>query len=532
LNKKSAELKKFKVAARLTWLVLLLAALVLEAPHPILAKSARLGWGTQQSATALQQSPGGDARPPQTDQKPAEGARATQPEQEQKISPKEAQELFREVDEILKFASQDTDLPIKHEVKRRLTTRDEVVAYLEKNMSEDKDAQRLRRSELVLKKFGLLPPDFDLQGFLLKLLREQVAGYYDAKTKTVNLLDWIEPDAQRPVMAHELTHALQDQSFGLEKWMKRGDVDLDEKKNPTPEDLERDEVSEARQAVVEGQAMIVLVDYMLEPTGKSLLTSPELANALKEGMLGGTADSPAFQNAPIFLKEALTFPYRYGLDFEAELLRSGGKQKAYAEAFTNPPQSTRHIMEPKTYLSGEKLDPMQLPDFKEDFKNYERFDIGAMGEFDVGVLVDQYAGAEASRAVFPHWRGGYYYAVRPKGAAAAPLSLLYVSRWSDVESAGQFAAIYAKALQKRYKNIHQVLAQNADSRQPQAKTGEVPAVERIETLTGSHSWLTEQGSVVIIVQDRTVLITEGLDQPTTERVEQELLGAKTEVAKP
>ena len=534
MKKKSAELKKFTIAARAVWLVLVLAALEIphpnvaesaplgwgtQNPHPILAKYARLGWATQ-SATALQQSPGEDAGA--TQKSAGEGSRATQAEQ--KISPKEAEELFREVDEILKFASQDTNLPIKHEVKRRLTTRDEVVAYLEKNMSEDKDAQRLRRSELVLKKFGLLPPDFDLQGFLVKLLREQVAGYYDAKTKTVNLLNWIEPDAQRPVMAHELTHALQDQSFGLEKWMKRGDVDLDEKKNPTPEDLERDEVSEARQAVVEGQAMIVLVDYMLEPTGKSLLNSPELANALKEGMLVGTADSPAFQDAPIFLKEALTFPYRYGLDFEAELLRSGGKQKAYAGAFTDPPQSTRQIMEPKTYLSGEKLEPMHLPDFKEDFKNYERFDIGAMGEFDVGVLVDQYAGAETSRAIYPHWRGGYYYAVRPKGDAAAPLSLLYVSRWSDPESAGKFAAIYAQSLEKRYKHIHEAGAQNADSRP--AKTSEAPIVEQPEVLTGSHTWLTEEGSVVIIVHDQTVFISEGLDQPTTERVEQELLGGK------
>ena len=513
------------MAARVGWLLLLLAALVLENPHPILAKNARLGWGTPEFALAqaaleiphpnvAESAPLGWAT--RQEKNAGEGARATQTEQEQKISPKEAEELFREVDEILKFASTDTDLPIKHEVRRRLTTRDEVVAYLEKTMSEDKDAQRLRRSELVLKKFGLLPVDFDLQGFLVKLLREQVAGYYDAKTKTVNLLDWIEPDSQRPVMAHELTHALQDQSFGLEKWMKSGDVDLDEKKNPTAEDVEQDEVSEARQAVVEGQAMIVLVDYMLEPTGKSLLNSPELANAMKEGMLVGTADSPAFQNAPIFLKEALTFPYRYGLDFEAELLRSGGKQKAYAGVFTNPPESTRQIMEPKTYLSGEKLEPMRVPDFKEDFKNYERFDIGAMGEFDVGVLVDQYAGAETSREIYPHWRGGYYYAVRPKSDPAAPLSLLYVSRWSDGASAGKFAAIYAKALEKRYKHVHEVA---------------VSGPQNAETLTGSHTWLTEQGSVMITVEHETVLITEGLEQTTTERVEQELLGTKAAVAK-
>src|ERR1700735_1450876 len=155
-------------------------------------------WTSAQAPTPPSQK---DAAPNSSrqDQK-APSADANAPEQ--KISPKEAEELFHDVDQILQFASKDTGLPIKKEVKRRLTSRDEVVAYLEKTMSEDKDAQRLRRSELVLKKFGLLPRDFDLQTFLVALLREQVAGYYDMKTKTVNLLAWVDIEQQPPVMAH------------------------------------------------------------------------------------------------------------------------------------------------------------------------------------------------------------------------------------------------------------------------------------------------------------------------------------------
>src|SRR6476659_8098692 len=156
---------------------------------------------------------------------------------ENKITPQQAEQLFRDVDTILQFASNDTSLPTKRGVKRRLIGRDEVVAYLKKNMAEDKDVQRLRRTEFVLKKFGLLPKDFDLQTFLVGLLEEQVAGYYDAKTRTVNLLDWVVPELQRPVLAHELTHALQDQSFDLDKWLKRGNVDLDAKKNLIPGDF-------------------------------------------------------------------------------------------------------------------------------------------------------------------------------------------------------------------------------------------------------------------------------------------------------
>ena len=155
-----------------------------------------------------------------------------------------------------------------------------------KNMSEDEDAKRLRRSELVLKKFGLLPRDFDLGKFLVVLLKEQVAGYYDPKTKTVNLLDWLGAEQQKPVLAHELTHALQDQSFNLEKYMKPGDTDLDKKKEITPQDIANDEIGTARQAVVEGQAMVVLVDYMLAPMGQSLKDSPQVVEALKQGMLG------------------------------------------------------------------------------------------------------------------------------------------------------------------------------------------------------------------------------------------------------
>lgn len=436
------------------------------------------------------------------------------PEQEQKISPKEADELFRSVDEILQFASKDTALPIKHEVKRRLVSRDEVEAYLKKSMAEDKSAKRLQRTELVLKRFGLLPRDFDLQTFLVALLREQVAGYYDAKTKTVNLLDWIDAEQQKPVLAHELTHALQDQSFELEKWMKVDDVDLDEKKNVTAEDIENDEAGEAREAVVEGQAMAVLVDYMLIPTGQSLLTAPQVADALTEGMLEGTSDSPQFQKAPIFLREELTFPYRYGLDFEAALLKIG-KQQAFAGTFANPPHTTRQIMQPETYVSGEKIPPMPLPDFKHDFKNYERFDLGAMGEFDVDILIDQYANPEISKEIYPHWRGGYYYAARPKGDSSAPLAILYVSRWSSPEAAAQFAAIYAKALAKRYKQVREA----ADEKNP------IADLQTIASLNGSHDWVTEEGPVVIVVQGELVFITESLDPTTSEYLQQEVLGA-------
>jgi hypothetical protein len=451
--------------------------------------------------------------PTQNPDKPAASQEPTtsQEKEEVKITPREAEELFHSVDEILAFDSKQTGLPIKKEVKRKLTSREEVVSYLTKHMNDD-DTERLRRSELVLKKFGLLPRDYDLGKLLVALLREQVAGYYDPKTKTVNLLDWVPMEEQEPVMAHELTHALQDQAINLQKWMKKGEKDLAEiKKDPTPADIENDEIDNARQAVIEGQAEVVMLQYALAPVGRSIIDSPDLVDSMEASMVNGTPDSTVFKDAPIFLKESLTFPYSYGLDFVVKLLQKGGKEKAFAAVLANPPHTTRQIMEPETYLSGEKIEPMKVPDFAHDFKEYTKFDIGAMGEFDVAILIEQYAGKESAKRLYPEWRGGYYYAARPKADAAAPLALLYVSRWSSAEKAAEFANIYARSLTQRYKKAEQA--------------GEMQTADiKVEVLKGRHVWSTEEGTVVIEEQGDMVFVSESLAPNTTATLEREVFG--------
>lgn len=483
--------------------------------------------GTIHAARPQDQSP----QSPSADPQPGKNQSATQPSPtkaappaqspaterpEVKITPREAEELFHSVDEILAFDSKQTGLPIKKQVKRRLTSRDEVEGYLTKHM-KDEDVKRLQRSELVLKKFGLLPRDYDLEKLLVSLLREQVAGYYDPKTKTVNLLDWVPIEEQEPVMAHELTHALQDQAVGLDKWMRRGEKDLGEiKKDPTSADIENDEADDTREAVVEGQAETVMLQYELVPAGHSILDSPDLVDTMQAQMSNGTDDSKVFKDAPIFLRESLTFPYSYGLKFEVKLLEKGGKEKAFADALANPPHTTRQIMQPETYLAGEQIPPMPVVDFKHDFKDYIKFDIGAMGEFDVAVLIEQYAGKKLSERLYPGWRGGYYYAARPKNDATAPLGLFYVSRWSSPDKAGEFAEIYARSLAKRYKRAEEI------EKTSSAQTSSEPAQYKVDILQGRHAWNTEEGTVVIEQQGDTVLVSESLDAGTTNTLEKEV----------
>jgi hypothetical protein len=497
--------------------------------RPLLAGVLLLGVAGADWARAQGQMPSAPNQEQNQDQSQKQSDKSVRPTQaeappEVKITPRQAEELFHSVDEILAFDSKRTGLPVKKQVKRRLTSRDEVVGYLTKHM-KDEDVKRLQRSELVLKKFGLLPRDFDLEKLMVSLLREQVAGYYDPKTKTVNLLDWVPIEEQEPVMAHELTHALQDQAINLDKWMKKGEKDLGEiRKDPTPEDIENDEMDTAREAVIEGQAETAMLEYELAPAGRSIADSPDLVANMVEQMATGTDDSKVFKDAPIFLKESLTFPYSYGLRFEIVLMEKGGKEKAFSAVLANPPHTTRQIMQPETYMTGEKIEPMRIPEFKRDFKDYVKFDIGAMGEFDVAVLIEQYAGKELSKRLYPEWRGGYYYAARPKNNSGAPLGVIYVSRWSSAEKAAEFAGIYARSLGKRYKKAEEV-KQGASREAASDEAADEKPARKVELLLGRHSWNTDEGTVVIEEKGDTVFVSESLDAGTTETVEREVFGS-------
>jgi len=440
---------------------------------------------------------------------PSQSQTAPSPQPETHITQQQADELFRSVDQILAFASRDSGLPIRHSVKRALVSREQAMKYIEGRMGNDQDAQRLQRSALVLKKLGLLPRDFDLQTFLLALLREQVAGYYDPKAKTVNLLDWVDADIQKPVLAHELTHALQDQDSNLDHWLKDGP--RSEKKDS---DVQDDEAVAARQAVSEGQAMVVLTDYELEPMGKTILDAPDVVAAMKAGVTSG---SPIFESAPLYIKDSLAFPYTYGLDFERMLLQRKGKEAAFADVLQHPPLNTREVMQPAVYLAGEHLPPLHPPKLEKVLgKSWQKIDVGAVGEFDISVMVEQYASEEAARQVWPQWRGGYYYATRQKNAPPGNLSLLYLSQWAVPEQATKFAGIYAQSLKKKYKQVQAVGGSRPASSPASAGV-------QVSIADATTQWNTEDGPVFVEPHGQFVLVMEGFDTATASKLRDAVL---------
>jgi hypothetical protein len=439
-----------------------------------------------------------------------------------KISSRQAEELFKSVEEILQFVSEDTKLPIKHPVKRKLVNRDTVEKDLTERLKNDEDSQRMEHAEVVLKKFGFLPRDFHLRQFFISMMREQVAGYYNVKDQTVYLLDWIEPAAQRAILAHELTHALQDQNFQLEKWDK-GPAENDEKKKKkwSADDLDTmkeaadDEQLVARVATLEGQGMAELLDYVLAPAGKNVNNSPVQVEALKAGM---TEDkqSPIFNSAPRFLKESLVFPYREGLSFLQQIMFKKGREAAFAGTMTNPPTTTREIMQPETYLAGEKVAALPVPKLQPILgSGYRAYDAGAMGEFDVSIFLSQFRDpGKRQDALYREWRGGSYFAAlrcdltqcepeksnKSEIAATPPtasLALFYLSRWSSLENAAKFAEQYRGSLLKRYK-----FAQGLATR-----PNELPT-----------RWMTDEGLVSIEARGDKVLVLESFDDAAMKKI--------------
>ncbi len=430
------------------------------------------------------------------------------PPSESRITPEQGKELFRSVDELIKFASEESGLPIKHEVKKTLTTRAAVEKYLTDKFNEDEDAKRMQRGEIVLKKFGLLDRDFNLKPFMLALLKEQIAGYYDSKTKTVYMLDWIDPETQKPVLVHELTHALQDQHTDLEKWSDQTPPDVSHNASEDNDHLARDEMDTARTAAVEGQAMAVFLNYSLKPSGRSITKNPEILEQLQNQTAGD--DSPVLARAPLLLSESLLFPYKDGLSFEQDVWMDKGRNAAFAGVLDRPPASSWEVMNPRVYEQSKQSPVLVLPDIHALLNNrYRAYDVGQVGQLDLRILAQIFGGEGAARELTPAWDGGIYWAGQDLSAktpeelgSTKSIALMYLSAWKNNASAQVFAHMYAEELGRKYSGVKLAVKEvvaNSD------RGNEV-------------IYNTDEGPVVITVRGKLVFVSESFDLETARKL--------------
>lgn len=342
-------------------------------------------------------------------------------------------EFARAADEVLQNMSEITGLSLVSPLKKTLRSRDEIRAYVIRQMNEDKDVAQRYADAKSAEAFGLLPKKFDLDSFMVELLTEQIAGLYDPKAHEFYIADWIPVKSQREVMAHELTHALEDQHFQIELWLKAA--------------RPNDDAELAREAFLEGNATAAMVDYLLREQGMnmSFMSMPEFDPSI---LLGELENSPNLKNAPPFIKDSLIFPYFAGMTFTAAALKPAG-WSSIGKVFSNPPASTQQIMHPALYKSGHVPDKVELPAIATDLgKQWKKLDDNLMGEFGWLEVFKQFLGDERSKALAAAWEGDRYQLF--ENQQSKRLLLICRLHLASEEKAARFFGQYSELLEKKH----------------------------------------------------------------------------------
>jgi hypothetical protein len=373
--------------------------------------------------------------------------------------------------EVLRETGEIRQLEVLRAVKSGAQSRAEIERMLVRNLDEQTTPAELHASELALKKLGLVPADFQFRSFLIALLTEQVAGYYEPKTQEFYLADWIDLDGQQPVMAHELTHALQDQHFNLRRfsdWPK-GDSDAEL----------------AAHALVEGDATLVMTFYVMRDLKR--------VAAMMKSMNAEGSSSEKIERAPRVIRESLLFPYKQGTDFASQLYKRGG-WPLISEAYKSLPQSSEQVLHPEKYFAREAPVKVDLPELNSLLgRKWTRLDYDVNGEWSYFQILDEFLRAEKeSQKAVAGW-GGDRFALYENGETRQVL-LAQLTVWDTEADAAEFFDAYVKRTEQRYKDAV------ADTR------ASVPTQTR-------RVWRTPRdGAVVMQRQGARIAILEGVPE--------------------
>ena len=337
-------------------------------------------------------------------------------------------------------------LPFRSEVKRDITNREDLKNVLLKELDEEQTPAEFRTGELAFKAFGLIARDLDWKATMIRVYSEEIAAFYDPKTKTMHLIrestdkpkkvgflesllgkkGGFDKDENKTVIAHELTHALADQHYNLDAMHEAV------KKN--------DDQSMALSALIEGEATLAMTGSQMSDWDGTKITAFPAADldrifSLMMPLMPMTGGA-GLREAPPILADSLLFPYLRGLVFCAGLANKGGWE-AIDQAYKQPPQSTEQILHPEKYL--DQPDPPTMVDLGTLPTPSGWTEVGrnVLGEFQLSVLLRRHGG----RPIAAGWDGDRYAVFEgPDGK----LGLAWLSTWDTDDDARDFARQYTR----------------------------------------------------------------------------------------
>jgi hypothetical protein len=351
------------------------------------------------------------------------------------VAPTPSPEFLQAADEVLAQMSQILHLPIREPLKKSLRSKQDIRDYLVREENDDKDDAQRYADRKALEAFGLIPKDFPLDSFMLTVLTDQVAGLYDPKVKEFYIADWIEPDEQREVMSHELTHALEDQSFHIDSWIKAA--------------RPNDDAEMARDSVSEGSAMAAMVDYALRDDKVGVRDLPDITVLMRSSALQEMDKDPNLVKAPIYIRDGLLFPYLAGASFTQQFLKAHSGWNDINLVFQHPPVSTQQIMHPDLYLKGVAPEKIALPEWKGVTPSgWKLLEENVMGEFGLEEILKQFIGADRADALSPAWTGDRYAVFEDDRTKQTPD--VFVLALDTPEHADRFFGQYSEGLETKY----------------------------------------------------------------------------------
>lgn len=369
--------------------------------------------------------------------------------------------LKTQVDRVLQEMSRLTGLPIKAPVKKKVVDRQQIRKLLIQSMHAEYTPKQIHMQQATLRAFGLVSRSFDLEKFLISFYTEQAAGFYDPRSKTMYIASWIPPKMQQMVLAHELTHALQDQNFNLLHYMKSAQKDSD--------------AEAARQAVVEGYATAAMFQDMVKPTPISILPSfDKMYGQLYRQQM---AQFPVFSKAPLFFRLEAMFPYVQGATFVEQALKHGD-WKSLNELFASPPTTTKAIFQPKIYFNHVSLPKVELPRQTPLNKVHglKEVDENTLGELGFDSLLSQFLSENTAKSVSSKWMGDRY--IVYEDPAAHNYALVVRTRWTNSEAALSFFRKYHAVLTQKYPNLSPDAHSTADRFIAHTASGEVIMMQK------------------------------------------------------
>ncbi|WP_437334438.1 hypothetical protein [Sorangium sp. So ce394] len=332
-----------------------------------------------------------------------------------------------EVARVLARVAKARGLPVLREVRSRVLTRGEILARVRAHVEREIPEGVLDHQREVLAALELIPADYDFTTGMYRLLEGRIAGFYEPEDATMYLVDDLSETEAEETLAHELVHALQDQSFSLGRLLrfKAGDSDR----------------LAATHALVEGEAMSAMFDVLVG----SAFQMDE--STLRKLVAMSTALS-SVGDTPLALQESLGAPYTDGFAFVQALRRDGGWASVDA-VWRALPETTEQLLHPEKLAAREPAVEVAVPTAAALGPGFRVVFDDVMGEQALRITFAAYAHREAAIGAAAGW-GGDRYAVVQRDDPQDPTRRAFALAWRLRFDRAADAAEAGKVLERRF----------------------------------------------------------------------------------